>query len=131
MMQKKETSLEFVSKKTEGLDEPLPLVDVTDNNVDVRDTVDTVHSVDSGLFGRVAQLGVQSSLGHQGPLFLGSAQREGWEEGRKFVPADNRVPLESFKVQHTVRVVVVEQDKPRTDEIHVKLCQVLVFWDGH
>ena len=49
---KKKTLLEFgahghVSKKTERLNQSPPFVDVTDSNVDVRDTFDTVDSVDS------------------------------------------------------------------------------------
>ena len=49
---KKKTSLEFdanrhVSKKTERLNESPPFVDVTDNNIDVRDTFDTIDGVES------------------------------------------------------------------------------------
>ena len=37
------------SKKTERLNHPPPFVDVTDSNTSVRDTFDTVYSVDSFL----------------------------------------------------------------------------------
>ena len=108
-----------MSKKTERLNEPPPFVNVTDSNIDVSDTFDTVDSVDSFLVESRMQ---QSSLRHKFSLFLGTAQWEYREEGRRLIPCDDGVPLESFKIQHTVGVVVEEQDEPWTHEIDVKLC---------
>ena len=50
--------------KTERLNEPPSPVDVAVNNIYVRDTVDTVDSVNSFMFFGIPQLGVKGSLGH-------------------------------------------------------------------
>ena len=117
----------------ERLSEPPSPVDVADNNIYVRATVDTVDSVNSFMLFGIPQLGVKGSLGHQGPMLLGAAQWEDWQlHGILKVPRPVVVlPVEDLEVDNTVGVVVVEQHQPGTNQIDIQLLQILDLWYSH